>query len=241
MLGRVFRRPHPDREIAKLLRRWKMPYGSPEAQACREMFAGISEMHAFFNLAFPSSVENEQSWYLSSTGLGLTPHARRTVALLAVLGARQEHRSGLAFFSWLQGRVASEEENSAEFLISYLGGLTNARRYTEAFSGLEYRRLRLCLRFVDWGNGRGIALWAIECDRLGVPDDYLQALMEGPCNNGRAARPWTPQQIAALYAAGMPVEYLIHFWDRPRALAEMWGEGVPFEYALALDGSPDAG
>lgn len=232
-----FRRLHPDREVAALLRRWNLVYPSFAGQACRELFSDMGELQAFFDAAFPKADRLTQSDELGHvhTDDGFVDIdvlcALRLLKMLEVERSQLEPAAYLVAHQHFQMR-----ESGSTQLIQSHSDLTAARLILQTFASVPTQTLVRRLRYMDW-RMVDASRWVIECDRLGVPDGYLQDLVVRPLIHGKAEIPWTAEQIAHLYADGLPLEYLVQFWRRPRVLMEMWEYRLPLEYAIALDES----
>lgn len=233
----MFLRPlHRDRKIAALLRLWDSPYSSVEARTCRRLFHDMSEMEEFFQLAFPQagSVADSSAKGYIAEGEADEVDVIRTLELLDKLDAPKDFVHPMAYLADMQNRGLRTDRSYQLFRSG--GDEQVGMDFLRAFKNVHPATLRHTLRHTFWQNVAA-AQWVVEAARLGVPDGYLQDLAVGPLVHGHGYNPWTPQQIADMYAEGMTVAYLERFWKLPAVLAEMWEHRIPLDYAIALDES----
>lgn len=231
------RRLHPDREVAALLHRWSMVYSSLVGQACRELFSDMGELQAFFDAAFPKAGRLTQSdgrGYVHTDDGFVDIDALSALRLLKTLEVERDQLQPAAYLV-AQQHLNAQRDGSTQLIQTHFD-LTSAKKILQTFKSVPAQTLIRRLRYMDW-HMVDASRWAIECDRLGVPDGYIQDLVVRPLLHGKAENPWTAEQVAGLYSDGLPLEYLIQFWRRPRVLMEMWEHRLPLEYAIALDES----
>lgn len=231
------RRLHPDREVAALLRSWSLAYPSLAGQACRELFSDMGELQAFFDAAFPKAdrlTQSDEQGHVHTDDGFVDIDVLCALRLLKTLEVERDQLEPAAYLV-AQQHMKMQGDGSAQLIQSH-SDLTAARLILQTFVSVPAQTLIQRLRYMDW-RMVGASRWVIECDRLGVPDGYLQDLVVRPLLHGKGENPWTAEQVAHLYADGLPLEYLVQFWRRPRTLAEMWEYRIPLDYAIALDES----
>lgn len=233
---------HADPELSDLLERWGIGESFSGAPVAQRMFRDLEHMREFFRAAFPEAPELD-TWYghgkayLAREGNTTQPYDLfRAFWILSCVKARMEDHQAAAFLVCEDDRLTHglvrdflfREQEDEEF---------HAPRFLRTFRDATADELRLVFAELTWRNWRSIddGRWWLECHRLGVPLEYLYEF------TGRANAGWSPERIGELYAAGVPSDYIGSFWKRPRAFDALWDDGIPLEYALALDGGGDAG
>lgn len=219
------------------LKSWNMMYPHPVAIAMRRLFSNRAELLDFYALAFPG-------YALSNAGLSIlvspaepTSIQNTMTALEALeeMGAEREDLPVAAFIvspeqnrhrgpvlSRITDRVLDDERAKArEFLRRFRGQTTDALR--TAFQGHKWNQETLCL-------------WLSRCMALGIPPDFLNRLThaDGPYAHSYLYS-WEPEAVAEYHRDGASAEYILRFWENSERFAELWQQGIPYEYALEFN------
>lgn len=230
---------HNDPALSDLLEKWNVGESFSGAPVAQRMFRDLEHMREFYRLAYPDAPSLDEAYgygrvYLRREGNSTQPYdIMRSFWVLGCIKAKMVDHAAAAF-------LVSEEDRLANTLLvkDYLfreeyDEQVLAPRFLRTFRDATIDEIRSVFAELPWrlvDDGR----WWMECARLGVPLEYLYEF------TGRAGAGWSPERIGELYAAGVPSEYIGRFWTRPRAFDAYWDDGIPLEYALALDGEPAA-
>lgn len=226
---------HPDPRIHEILGVWGVGRTSPVARAARRLFRDEAELQAFFDLAIPECTQVAESGYVHGEGPsgGANFDCLAVLTTLDTVEAKQEDLDCMAFVVWAD-IVHTTHEGAPPRSGIPVGEAGMMRAFLRRFRGTSAADLRMIFGVRTWTN-TPLAVWAKECLDRGVPASYLKVLLEDSAL--RYLRVWPPALIADCHQNGTPAEYIALFWDRVSVFDELVTDGIPYEYAVAMDES----
>lgn len=226
---------HPDPRVHEILDVWGMGHASPVARAARRLFRDEAELQAFFDLAIPECTQVAEAGYVHGRGPtgGMNFDCLSVLTTLDTVEARQDDLDCMAFLVWVD-IVHTTHHTAAKRSGIPADEASMARAFLQRFRGTSAADLRMIFGARTWTN-TPLAVWAKECLDRGVPASYMKVLLEDSAL--RYLGFWPPALVADCHQNGTPAEYIALFWDRTSVFDKLVGDGVPYEYAIALDES----
>lgn len=232
------RRLHRDRELREILDSWNLLYPHPAAAAMRRLFANRAELDEFFELAFPGYMPRPDLGALIEEG------GRRDVSYLRVLEAMEAlnvQREDFEAMAFLAGDDGGRHQRMSPFFVGatpvvYQEDVADHRRFLDHLRVFPVADLRTAFRYLSWKE-RGAVEWVAGCLSRQIPAEYLNSILSDEQNWAYGwvyQDHWPPENMARYYREGASAEYVTRFWERADEFEELWAQGVPLEYALAM-------
>lgn len=227
---------HADPRMATILDVWNIKRDAPAARAARLLFDDAAQMQAFFQDAFPKSsvlAESGSFYGQGSNGHGVfdgilamtsldTMKAKRVDLPAAgyLIYAEDAHYMGLASTEWSGPGIDILHAD-------------RAREFLRRFRGRTADELRRAFGRESWRD-REMSDWVAGCFDAGLPIDFIEALAWTE-RSRHYIESWSPELLGELHGQGVPVGYILHFWDRPAVFDKLWADRIPFDYAMEID------
>lgn len=226
------RRTHPDRRLHQLFNGWGAVHSTPAVVAARRVFRTHAEFQEFFQLAFPGTGPVTASAVLEYVTRG----DRAEISVISVLESLAEmevERHQLQAATYLVREGDRGTRLTPEARKRELDGL---QTWLDTFKDVPTDVLPTLLWGVPWQDLE-TSRWSRECYRAGVTPKYVRALNKRLLSPVPfPPEPWPPELVARYESEGAPAEYLLLFWHDRESFTRLWADGVPFEYAAAMEG-----
>lgn len=232
------RRLHRDRELHGILNSWNLLYPHPAASAMRRLFANREELDEFFALAFPDYTPRPDVGALYETG------NRRNVSYIRVLEAMEalnvEHQDFTAM-AFLAADDSGRHMRMSPFFLDatpvvYEEDVAVHRKFLDHMREFPVDDLHTVFSYLSWKERNAIE-WGAGCLSQRIPAEFLKTILSDEENWAYGwvyQDHWPPENMARFYREGASAEYIARFWERSEQFEELWAQGVPLEYALAM-------